>query len=525
MATRKRLTADNMGARLYERLVQSVVEYAIYMVDPDGVIINWNAGAERIKGYTADEVIGTHFSRFYTPEDVKNGLPSKALRTARQDGRFAAQGWRVRKDGSRFWASVVIDPVYEDDGQLIGFAKVTRDHTDVREAQAELEKTQQALFQAQKMEAVGQLTGGLAHDFNNLLTGITGGLDLMKTRLQQGRLSDVDKYINAAQAAASRAAALTHRLLAFARRQLLEPKAVDANRLVCGMEDLIRRTIGPDVEFETVLAAGLWTCFCDPHLLESAILNLCINARDAMPRGGRVTIETANTWLDETAAVQRDMPEGQFVAICVTDTGSGMPPEVVARAMDPFFTTKPSGKGTGLGLLMVYGFAKQSNGQVRIYSETGRGTTVKIYLPRHGRAKAVPEAPETAVDLPRSEAAETILVVDDDATVRMLIGDALAELGYTGIEAADSVAALKVLESDVTIDLLIADVALPGGTNGMELARRARKHRPALKVLFITGYAENAAISNGGLEPGTHVMTKPFAMERLANRIRSILEG
>jgi CheY-like chemotaxis protein len=305
----------------------------------------------------------------------------------------------------------------------------------------------------------------------------------------------------------------------------LEPKAVDANQLVSGMEELIRRTIGPDVELETVLAAGLWTCFCEPHLLESAILNLCINARDAMADGGRVTIESANTWLDETAAVQRDMPEGQFVAVCVTDTGSGMPPEVASRAMDPFFTTKPSGKGTGLGLSMVYGFAKQSNGQVRIYSEVGRGTTVKIYLPRHGHAKHVTEISEAAVDLPRSEAAEAIVVVDDEATVRMLVGDALAELGYSGIEAADAVAALKVLESDVTIDLLIADVALPGGMNGIELAKRARKHRPGLKVLFITGYAENAAISNGGLEPGTHIMTKPFAMERLATRIRSILAG
>jgi PAS domain S-box-containing protein len=525
MQSPKRSEAGDMGARLYERLVQSVVEYAIYMVDADGYIMNWNCGAERIKGYAADEVIGTHFSRFYTPDDIQKGLPSEALETARSKGRFSDEGWRVRKDGSRFWASVVIDPVFDDDGDLIGFAKITRDLTDLRDSKAELEKTQQALFQAQKMEAVGQLTGGLAHDFNNLLTGITGGLDLMKTRLQQGRVGDVDKYINAAQAAASRAAALTHRLLAFARRQLLEPKAVDANQLVSGMEELIRRTIGPDVELETVLAAGLWTCFCDPHLLESAILNLCINARDAMADGGRVTIETANTWLDETAAVQRDMPEGQFVAVCVTDTGSGMPPEVASRAMDPFFTTKPSGKGTGLGLSMVYGFAKQSNGQVRIYSEVGRGTTVKIYLPRHGHAKHVTEISEAAVDLPRSEAAEAIVVVDDEATVRMLVGDALAELGYSGIEAADAVAALKVLESDVTIDLLIADVALPGGMNGIELAKRARKHRPGLKVLFITGYAENAAISNGGLEPGTHIMTKPFAMERLATRIRSILAG
>jgi PAS domain S-box-containing protein len=340
--------------RRFRLLVEGVTDYAIYMLDPEGHVTNWNAGAQAIKGYTADEIIGEHFSRFYTPEDVEAGVPWQALETARRQGRFAVEAWRQRKDGSRFWASVVLDPIRDEDGDVIGFAKVTRDLTERREAQLELERSQQALFQAQKMEAVGQLTGGIAHDFNNLLTGITGSLDLMKARLAQGRLNELERYMTAAQGAASRAASLTHRLLAFSRQQTLEPKAVDGNKLVSGMEDLIRRTVGPSVEIETILAAGLWPCFCDPNQLENAILNLCINGRDAMPHGGRITVETANTWVDQVGAIERDMPKGQYVAIAVTDTGVGMSADTIARAFDPFFTTKPAGQGTGLGLSMIY---------------------------------------------------------------------------------------------------------------------------------------------------------------------------
>jgi CheY-like chemotaxis protein len=290
------------------------------------------------------------------------------------------------------------------------------------------------------------------------------------------------------------------------------------------MEELIQRTGGPGVEIETVFAAGLWPCFCDQNQLENAILNLCINARDAMPDGGCITIETANTWIDQAAAMERDMPRGQYVAICVTDTGIGMPRDVIARAFDPFFTTKPIGKGTGLGLSMVYGFAKQSEGQVRIYSEIGEGTTVKIYLPRHHGQNSEEPAEEEDHVIPGAKAGETVLIVDDEPTVRMLIGDTLAELGYEGLEAGDAVAGLKILQSEVKIDLLITDVGLPGGMNGKQMADAARQARPDLKVLFITGYAENAAISNGHLEPGMHVMSKPFAMETLATRIRSIIE-
>ncbi len=509
--------------RRFRLLVQNVTDYAIFMLDTEGRVANWNAGAARIKGYAAAEIVGRHFSTFYTPEDVERRLPWAVLDTVRRDGRFEAEGWRVRKDGSRFWANVVIDAVRDDNGALIGFAKVTRDLTERREAQLELERSREQLFQAQKMEALGQLTGGLAHDFNNLLTGIIGSLEQMRTRAAQGRIGDLDRYIAAAQGAASRAAALTHRLLAFARRQTLDPKSTDPNRLIGGMEDLIRRTVGPAITVETVLAIGLWPTLCDANQLENAVLNLCINARDAMPDGGRLTVETANTWLDERSARERDMQPGQYVAICVTDTGTGMPADVLARAFDPFFTTKPIGTGTGLGLSMVYGFAKQSGGQVRLYSEVGQGTTVRLYLPRHrGEVSEEGAEPEPA-EAPRAEAGETVLVVDDEPTVRMLIAEVLEELGYAPIEAMDGPSGLKVLQSGSRVDLLITDVGLPGGMNGRQLADAARQLRPGLRVLFITGYAENAAVGNGHLEPGMHVLTKPFSMETLASRIKLLM--
>jgi PAS domain S-box-containing protein len=512
-------------ARAYEQLVQSIVDYAIYMLDPEGRVATWNPGAERAKGYRADEILGAHFSQFYTEEDRAAGLPARALQTAAEQGRFAAEGWRVRKEGSRFWASVVVDALRDDEGALIGFAKVTRDLTERRETQLELERSREQLFQAQKMEAVGQLTGGLAHDFNNLLTGVTGSLELMRARLAQGRINELDRYITAAMGSASRASTLTHRLLAFSRRQTLEPTPIDANKIITGMEDLVRRTIGPSIQLEAVLAVGLWTCFCDANYLENAVLNLCINARDAMPEGGRLTIETANAWLDDAAARERDMQAGQYVALCVSDNGVGMAPDVAARAFDPFFTTKPAGQGTGLGLSMIYGFAKQSNGQARIYSELGAGTTVKLYLPRHFGAPAETQQP-TAADTKTDLAArgETVLVVDDEAVVRMLVTETLADLGYEALEAADAKAGLKMLDSDARIDLLITDVGLPGGMNGRQMADAARRKRPALKVLFITGYAENAALGNGQLEPGMHVLSKPFAMEQLAARIKSIVK-
>jgi PAS domain S-box-containing protein len=386
----------------------------------------------------------------------------------------------------------------------------------------ELMEAEASLRQSQKMEAVGQLTGGLAHDFNNLLTGISGSLQLMQARIGQGRFDDVDRYVRVAQDAASRAAALTHRLLAFSRRQTLEPKAVNINRLISGMEDLVRRTVGPAVEVEVVGSASLWSTLVDPSQLENALLNLSINARDAMPDGGKLTIETGNRWLDERAARTRELPPGQYVSLCVSDNGTGIPPEIVGKVFDPFFTTKPIGQGTGLGLSMIYGFARQSGGQVRIYSEVGKGTMLCLYLPRHlGEADddATPDAAEAA----RSEGGETVLVVDDEPSVRMLVTDVLQEVGYTALEAHDGSAALKVLRSDARIDLLVTDVGLPGGMNGRQVADAARAIRPKLKVLFITGYAENAAIGHGHLGPGMHVLTKPFAMDTLAHRIKDLM--
>jgi len=511
--------------RRFRLLVQGVTDYAIYMLSPEGIVTNWNAGAQRIKGYAAHEIVGQHFSRFYTEEDLEREIPRIALERARSEGRFEAEGWRLRKDGTRFWASVVIDAIHDDDGNLIGFAKITRDLTERRETQLELEQSREQLFQSQKMEAVGQMTGGLAHDFNNLLTGITGSLELMRTRLAQGRINELERFITAALGAAFRAANLTHRLLAFARRQTLDPKPTDANRLVASMSEFIQRTIGPAIVLETVPAVGLWPTFCDVNQLENAILNLCINGRDAMPDGGRLTIETTNAWINADTARQRDMQPGQYVVICVTDTGTGMPPDVIARAFDPFFTTKPTGQGTGLGLSMIYGFVRQSGGQARIYSEVGAGTTVRLYLPRY-RGEAEETADEDAtVTAPRADRGETVLIVDDEPSVRMLVTETLDELGYAVIEASDGASGLKLLQSDIRIDLLITDVGLPGGMNGRQMADAARQSRPALKVLFITGYAENAAIGNGQLEAGMHVLTKPFNLDRLASRIKTIIDG
>jgi PAS domain S-box-containing protein len=508
--------------RRFRLLVQGVSDYAIYMLSPAGEVTNWNRGAERIKGYSASEIVGEHFSRFYTPEDTASGLPEKALNIARQQGRYEAEGWRQRKDGSRFWAGVVIDAIY-DDGKLVGFAKITRDLTERREAQIQLEQSREQLFQAQKMEAVGQLTGGLAHDFNNLLTGISGSLELLKMRMTQGRIGDLERYVSAAQGATSRAAALTHRLLAFARRQTLDPRLIAPNKLITEMEEMIRRTVGPEIKLEMALASHLWPTLCDPNQLENAILNLCINARDAMPNGGRLTIETANGMLDERCAQLQGMHAGDFVSICVTDTGTGMPPDVVAHAFEPFFTTKPTGQGTGLGLSMIYGFTRQSGGQVRIYSEVGAGTTVHIYLPRHQGEVDTEVLRPGLPEAPRAAAGETVLIIDDEPTVRMLVTEVLEGLGYAAIEAADGVSGLKVLQSDVRIDLLITDVGLPGGMNGRQMADIARQSRPKLRVLFITGYAENAAIGHGHLEPGMQVLTKPFSMEALASRVKSII--
>ena len=391
---------------------------------------------------------------------------------------------------------------------------------------AELMVAEAQLRQAHKMEAVGQLTGGLAHDFNNLLTGISGALEMIQVRVAQGRVGELDRYVTAAQSATRRAAALTHRLLAFSRRQTLDPKPTDVNRLIQGMEELICRTVGPAISLEVVGAAGLWPALVDPNQLENALLNLCLNARDAMPDGGRITIETANKWMDERVAAARDLPAGQYLSLCVTDTGTGMSPEVQARAFDPFYTTKPLGEGTGLGLSMIYGFARQSGGQVRIYSEPGQGTTLCIYLPRHyGAAAAEDAAAHRAEDAPVAQDGATVMIVDDEPTIRMLAVEILSELGYTTLEAGDGASALRLLRAGARPHLLVTDVGLPGDMNGRQVADAALALMPALKVLFITGYAENAVIGNGQLAPNMALVTKPFAMEALAAKVRALLAG
>jgi signal transduction histidine kinase/CheY-like chemotaxis protein/PAS domain-containing protein len=388
----------------------------------------------------------------------------------------------------------------------------------------ELIEVEAKFRQSQKMEAIGQLTGGIAHDFNNLLAGISSTLQVLQRRLNEGKADDAERYIGIGRDAVRRAAALTHRLLAFSRRQTLDPKPTDVNRLISGLEEMIRRTVGPSVSVEVVGAGGLWVTRVDGPQLENALLNLCINGRDAMlPDGGRLTLETANRWLDDRAAAERDLPAGQYISICVTDTGTGMTPDVASRAFDPFFTTKPTGLGTGLGLSMVYGFVRQSGGQVRIYSELGTGTTMCMYLPRFlGEASELVVANDASAD----EAAhgESVLLIEDEEAIRTLVAEELRELGYRVLTAVDGPSGLVILRSATRIDLLMTDVGLPGGLNGRQVADAARETRPQLKVLFITGYAENAAVGNGLLEHGMEVITKPFDLAVLANKIRGILE-
>lgn len=507
----KRLAAD-LAARTAERdRLWETTNDLMGTAGLDGFLKGVNPAWTRMLGWSEAEVLGRPFFDIVDPADHAATV-EVVQRLAVGETVTGFVDHVLSKDGS--WRTVMWTAVPEPGSNI--FYIVGRDLT-------EQHRTEEALRQSQKMEAVGQLTGGLAHDFNNLLAGISGSLELMQTRMQQGRLNDVDRYMAAAQGAAKRAAALTHRLLAFSRRQTLAPKPTNVNALVAGMEELIRRTVGPSVHFEVVGASGLWPALVDPPQLENALLNLCINARDAMPDGGRITVETANKWLDRYAARQHEVPEGQYLSLCVTDTGTGMSPEVIERVFEPFFTTKPIGEGTGLGLSMIYGFAKQSGGQVRIYSEVGEGTTVCLYLPRHHGETAEDVELATVLAIPRAERGETVLIVDDEPTVRMLVTDVLEDLGYTAIEAADSAAGLKVLRSDVQIDLLITDVGLPGGLNGRQMADAGRESRPDLKVLFITGYAENAVLGNGHLSPGMAVLTKPFAVDALGARIREMI--
>ncbi|WP_069269399.1 PAS domain S-box protein [Paraburkholderia nodosa] len=519
--TDKRLAHEAIleSERRFRLLVQGVTDYSIFMLSPEGHVTNWNLGAARIKGYEASEIIGSHFRRFYTAEDAAQGLPERNLNTAATQGRFETEGWRVRKDGSRFWANVVIDAIRDEQGDLIGFAKITRDVTERKTAQEELEKARAALLQSQKMEALGKLTGGVAHDFNNVLQVLRGNLELLEGRHGRDRWTRerLDKAIDAVE----RGANLASQLLAFGRRQALQPIVVNLAVMLRSMDDLLRRALGEMIDVETVIAGGLWNTLVDPNHLENVVLNLAINARDAMPEGGKLTLELSNATLDDHyRALPSDVLEGQYVMLAITDTGTGMPADVVERAFEPFFTTKPEGQGTGLGLSMAYGFVKQSGGHIRIYSEVGHGTTVKVYLPRSMETAVVvdPVAPDVLTG-----GSETILVVEDDRRVQATVVESLRQMGYTVLKADNAQSALAIVQSGVQIDLLFTDVVMPGTMRSTELAKLATRALPHLKVLFTSGYTQNGIVHGGRLDPGVHLLSKPYSRAQLASRIRRLL--
>jgi PAS domain S-box-containing protein len=474
-----------------------------------------NPAWQTILGWSEGEVASMSIFELLHPDDVEHTRAGFELTLVGQPAIRFVNRYRC-KDGSYRYISWV--GIQEDD-----FVYCTgRDITVEREAEIELSKAQDALRQSQKMEAIGHLTGGIAHDFNNLLTGIIGSLDLVRKRMATNNPGDIPRLMDAASTAALRAAALTHRLLAFGRRQSLDTRPNDVNRIVVGVEDLLRRSMGERIELVCKLSDDVSTASTDANQLESALLNLAINARDAMPDGGRLTIETLNVQLDKAyASLHEEVQPGDYVAICVSDTGIGMPPEVLEKAVDPFFTTKPVGEGTGLGLSVIYGFIKQSRGHLRISSEVGRGTTVNLYLP-----KALQDAVDlkpVALETPRGHG-ETILVVEDDATVRSVISDALQDLGYRVLTAADARFAIPMLQSKAVIDLLISDVILPH-VNGRKLAEMARSLRPLMKVLFVSGYSENAIVRGDLLEAGMDMLTKPFALDTLGAKVHAMIKG
>jgi PAS domain S-box-containing protein len=500
--------------RQFAQLVAGVTDCAIYMLDINGFVSSWNPGAARIKGYTADEIIGRHFSQFYTVEDRALGLPDRSLSMVAIKGKFEGEGWRMRKDGSRFWASVLIDPIYGPDHQVVGYAKITRDMSERR-------LIQEQLNQAQKMEAIGQLTGGVAHDFNNLLTVILGNLDTVQRRAPAND-EKLQRAVEHATRGAERAAALTHQLLAFARRQPLNPKPTAVNQLVTTLLELSRRTLPEAITVQSRLSAGVGQVSVDPNQMESALLNLAVNARDAMDGKGTLTISTEQVDIDEDEALRLgDLSIGPHAVISVADTGAGMSAEVIARAFDPFFTTKPIGQGTGLGLSQVFGFVKQSGGTVKLQSEPGQGTTVKVYLPRVD-ASAVARPEHDSNEVPRGNN-ETVLVVEDEEDVRAYSIECLEELGFCVLHSADGPSALRMLADHPEIRLLFTDVGLPV-VNGRELAQQAREMRPELPVLFTTGYAQDAMFQQGKLEHNAELLTKPFNRTQLAERVRHLLD-
>jgi PAS domain S-box-containing protein len=507
-AKREAEMALREAERGFRLLVQGVTDYAIFMLDPDGRITNWNAGAQRIKGYKPDEIIGQHFSRFYTPEDFDAGVPRRAIETARATGRYEAEGWRVRKDGTRFWASVVLDAIKDEDGKLIGFAKITRDMTEKREAQLRLEESREQLFRSQKMEALGQLTGGLAHDFNNLLTAILGACELGLRNI--GDADKVKRMLEGVRNSAQRGANLTKQLLSFARAQPLEITQIDLRQFFADVATLVRPSLRSDIEVVTEISDQLWPVDADAGALELALLNLAFNARDAMKGGGSLKISAHNEVLEGKPEGLR----GEHVVLRVADTGPGMPPEVMERVFEPFFTTKSFGEGTGLGLSQVFGFAKQIGGAATVESELGKGAVFTLYLPASHRSV---EAADSRSGGGRGRG--QVLVVEDDAFVAELAADMLGELGFEATVTHSAKEALERLAGGGRPKLVFTDIVMPGGITGLELARKLRERFPELPILLTTGYSEQVSATQG-----FPVLQKPYELRTLASALGDLLK-
>jgi PAS domain S-box-containing protein len=489
----------------FRLLVQGVTDYAIYMLSPEGVVSNWNVGAERIKGYGAHEIVGQHFSRFYTDEERLKGVPARALGTAGEVGRYEAEGWRVRKDGTRFWAHVIIDAIRDEQGELIGFAKVTRDLTEKKQAAEALEKTQAALFQAQKMESIGQLTGGIAHDFNNLLSVLASGLEILS--MQRGHADA--KTLDSMRRAIDRGATLTQQLLAFARQQPLQPETRNVNRLINGFESVLRRAGNSSIAFSFKLDPHVRNTVIDAARFESALLNLVVNARDAMPEGGSLEVATANVSLAEGEL--DNLAAGDYVRLTVTDTGTGMDAETVARAFEPFYTTKEVGKGTGLGLSQVYGFIKQSGGEITIRSKPGEGSTIAIYLPADNSRDHEYHKADT----------ETVLIVEDEPDLLDVASALFMSMGYEVVTAVSGQDAMNVLAAR-EVDILFTDVVMPNGVNGIELAAHTREHYPHIKVILASGYPQPALKLDRNKLGEFAFVSKPYRLSDLARSLRSV---
>jgi PAS domain S-box-containing protein len=494
---RQQALADlNASENQFRLLVSGVTDYAVYMLTPAGIVANWNAGGERIKGYRPDEIIGQNFSRFYTPADRAAGRPAQALRIAEETGHYEEEGLRVRKDGSFFWASVVIDPIRDSEGRPLGFAKITRDISERRAAQQKLEEVQRQLAESQKMEALGQLTGGVAHDFNNLLMIISGNLHKIRTEVASERAL---RALGAIETASQRAASLTSQLLSFARRQSVNPQTIDLAQRIMSVREVLTSALGRMISLEVDIQAGAWPVFVDPAEFETALLNLVINARDAMPDGGTITVSARN-----------DRARDQ-VAIWVADSGVGIPEDVVGRVFDPFFTTKPVGKGTGLGLSQVHGFVLQAGGAIEITSALGEGTTVRMHLPRGTVAEG---AAEESLHRPAST---TVLLVEDNPAVADASAGLLEQLGYTVRWVSNAETALQAIEAN-GVDLVFSDIIMPGKMDGLKLARAIRAKNPRLPILLTTGYSESA--EDGRVD--FPVLRKPYQLHELGRELAKL---